>query len=223
MTTATFINTTSVGSNSTHANTANHEDKDVDDGLPSPTSPLMTTPLLDLLLLRDTHPIPDGKLSDSDRADLSHELDQLKVLSAEAQQTYLTVHASIQQYQQLVLSTHAQVAAAKQALVQASNTLSRTSSPPSTPRPSSPLGRSDSYTNPDTPRASCDSDNATHSASQEDEARLRKLGEQHVDLGNRLSHLLRDKAAEEETKKRLNDGLVKAKARIKEIEQKLDE
>ncbi|KAF9540404.1 hypothetical protein EC957_004350 [Mortierella hygrophila] len=55
------------------------------------------------------------------------------------------------------------------------------------------------------------------------ETRLDKLGHQHATLGGRLSQLLRDKAAAENVKKRLNDGLLRAKARIKAIEDKLEE
>ena len=53
------------------------------------------------------------------------------------------------------------------------------------------------------------------------EMQLAKLKQQHAELGGRLSQLLRDKAAAEETKKRLNDGLLRTKARMKEIERRL--
>ncbi|KAF9123127.1 hypothetical protein BGX30_001617, partial [Mortierella sp. GBA39] len=55
------------------------------------------------------------------------------------------------------------------------------------------------------------------------ETRLDKLGHQHAILGGRLSQLLRDKAAAENVKKCLNDGLLRAKSRIKAIEDKLEE
>jgi molecular chaperone GrpE (heat shock protein) len=53
------------------------------------------------------------------------------------------------------------------------------------------------------------------------EMQLAKLKQQHAELGGRLSQLLRDKAAAEETKKRLSDGLLRTKARMKEIERRL--
>ncbi|KAG0197918.1 hypothetical protein BGX28_008582 [Mortierella sp. GBA30] len=52
---------------------------------------------------------------------------------------------------------------------------------------------------------------------------LARLKQQHTELGDRLSQLLKDKATAEETKKRLNDGLLRTKARIKEIERRLRE
>ncbi|KAF9347584.1 hypothetical protein BGX26_000946 [Mortierella sp. AD094] len=57
----------------------------------------------------------------------------------------------------------------------------------------------------------------------DEEARLKLLGQEHENLGRKLTQLLKDKAAAEETKKRMNDGLLKAKARIKELERKLGE
>ncbi|KAF9957379.1 hypothetical protein BGZ72_001869 [Mortierella alpina] len=63
-----------------------------------------------------------------------------------------------------------------------------------------------------------------HEQEQDQETRemqMTKLKQQHADLGGRLSQLLRDKAAAEETKKRLNDGLLRTKARMKEIERRL--
>jgi predicted nuclease with TOPRIM domain len=52
---------------------------------------------------------------------------------------------------------------------------------------------------------------------------LERLEQEHVELGLKLSQVLRDKAEAEETKKRLNDYMMRAKSRIKEIEQKLSE
>lgn len=81
--------------------------------------------------------------------------------------------------------------------------------------------------------ASSSSASSSDSEEQEDEGveeeeddpetRLDKLGNQHAILGGQLSQLLRDKAAAEDVKKRLNDGLLRAKARIKAIEDKLGE
>ncbi|KAG0074398.1 hypothetical protein BGZ90_010803, partial [Linnemannia elongata] len=64
-------------------------------------------------------PIPEGTPSQKERQDLVRELDEIREASSEAREAYTAVHGVIQQYQQLVLSTHAQVAAAKVALVQA--------------------------------------------------------------------------------------------------------
>ncbi|KAG0042323.1 hypothetical protein BGZ90_009433 [Linnemannia elongata] len=52
---------------------------------------------------------------------------------------------------------------------------------------------------------------------------LERLEQEHVELGLKLSQVLRDKAEAEETKKRLNDYMMRAKSRIREIEQKLSE
>jgi len=52
---------------------------------------------------------------------------------------------------------------------------------------------------------------------------LHRLEQEHVDLGLKLSQVLRDKAEAEETKKRLNDYMLRAKTRIREIESKLCE
>jgi molecular chaperone GrpE (heat shock protein) len=58
---------------------------------------------------------------------------------------------------------------------------------------------------------------------EDTETRLDKLGMRHTFLGDQLSQLLRDKAAAENIKKRLTDGLLRAKARMKAIEEKLGE
>ncbi|KAF9095157.1 hypothetical protein BGX27_001319, partial [Mortierella sp. AM989] len=193
--------------------------------------------------------IPEGiPVSQEERTQLTTELAQLKQLSSEAQQTYTTIHATIQQYQQLVLSTHAQVAAAKRSLMQArgsnnnsnnnlySNTSSRTSSPPSSPTSystsmsvSSPRSRSNSFSfasslsNPIIEEDNNNDNNDNNKNDVDEEARLRQLGQEHAELGHKLTELLRDKASAEETKKRMNDCLLKAKARIKELERKLGE
>ncbi|KAF9369926.1 hypothetical protein CPB97_003164, partial [Podila verticillata] len=106
----------------------------------------------------------------------------------------------------LVLTTHAQVAAAKQAVLKAkgisssnASSTSNSASPSnasSPPSPSSPLG-------------------------EQQQSSLRELEQEHIELGLRLSQVLRDKAEAEETKKRLNDYMLKAKSRIKELEQRL--
>ncbi|KAG0261540.1 hypothetical protein BG011_000946 [Mortierella polycephala] len=54
-------------------------------------------------------------------------------------------------------------------------------------------------------------------------AHVHQLEQDHAELGGRLSQLLSDKAEAEETKKKLSDGLWKAKARIKDIERQLRE
>ncbi|KAF8950995.1 hypothetical protein BGZ46_004207 [Entomortierella lignicola] len=155
-------------------------------------------------------PLPKGPLTTDDRLRLQRELEQIKKTTNESQAAYKAAHASIPAFQQLVLTTHAQVAAAKQAVLQAkgitssalssnssSNSSSCSTSPPS---PSSPLENQS------------DSEGVQY---------LRKLEQEHVDLGIKLSQVLRDKAEAEETKKRLNDYIIRAKSRIKEIERKL--
>ncbi|KAF8941715.1 hypothetical protein BGZ47_007276 [Haplosporangium gracile] len=71
--------------------------------------------------------------------------------------------------------------------------------------------------------SSASSDEEQEEEEEDAETRLDKLGNQHAILGGQLSQLLRDKAAAENIKKRLNDGLLRAKARIKAIEHKLEE
>ncbi|KAF9284286.1 hypothetical protein BGZ68_004790, partial [Mortierella alpina] len=150
---------------------------------------------------------------------LQNELEQIRKSSAESQLAYNAAHASIPTYQQLVLTTHAQVAAAKQAVLHAkgisssgsssttnSSSTSNASSPPS---PSSPLNN---HLNQDMLKSV-----------EEHERNLQRLEQEHVELGLKLSQVLRDKAEAEETKKRLNDYMIRAKSRIKELEQKLRE
>ncbi|KAF9974840.1 hypothetical protein BGZ65_008541, partial [Modicella reniformis] len=93
--------------------------RDGSSSFPSPTSPKVVDQLQrqyeDL-----SHRFPNGTpLSSQDRISLEKELSKFKALSEKAQKTYDAVHATIQRYQQQMLSTHAQVAAAKQALLQA--------------------------------------------------------------------------------------------------------
>ncbi|KAG0051557.1 hypothetical protein BGZ83_003566 [Gryganskiella cystojenkinii] len=186
--------------------------------LPSPAISICT---LDLTLLP---PIPSGPLTNETRVQRKEELDQIKKCSSESQIAYNTAHASITAYQELVLTTHAQVAAAKQALLRAkgiastgsssnvsSNSTSSASSPPS---PSSPLNSHLVQQQQEILLKGCVDDH---------ERNLQRLEQEHVDLGLKLSQVLRDKAEAEETKKRLNDYMLRAKSRIKEIEQKLRE
>ncbi|KAF9940440.1 hypothetical protein BGZ67_007576 [Mortierella alpina] len=294
--------------------------------IPSPTS---LCELSHLVLDSCLSPLPEaeGELTDQDRHRLCEALANLRETSTQAQQAYLAVHASIQQYQQLVLSTHAQVAAAKHSLMQArgiitspsattatttttsssssftssstsstslisaassSNISSNASTPPLSPiSPISPIERhpyslsttkdvrdhppTGYHQNPDllNPNSTqcphpplhpppahhhhhhhyaTDAANRGTSEPRKEatttmmmmttttepeppqereqdpetkEMRLAKLKQQHAELGGRLSQLLRDKAAAEETKKRLNDGLLRTKARMKEIERRL--
>ncbi|KAF9578917.1 hypothetical protein BGW38_005056, partial [Lunasporangiospora selenospora] len=195
------------------------------DSLPSPASSITN---LDII----SSPIPEGTLTEEARAQLKSELDLIRRATSESQTAYNTAHASIPSFQQLVLTTHAQVATAKQAVQQArgvgtsvsttspnssrstsnscpnSSPASNASSPPS---PSSPLGS----------RASQDGDGAF--GAEEHNQLIQRLEQEHIDLGLKLSQALRDKAEAEETKKRLSDYMIRAKARIKEIEQKLSE
>ncbi|KAF9097161.1 hypothetical protein BGX23_009650 [Mortierella sp. AD031] len=324
---------------------------------PSPLSPTTISPSLSLLtspvsatILDPIHyfslMIPEGAPTAEERQELVRELAEIHEATVEARQACTAVHGSIQQYQQLVLSTHAQVAAAKLALVQArelvssngnmnnrgvcgdggkqgrkmrgsrerssnsssnkataagggggsmrtsrssyfppcttigpnstetdketeagavamvstlsSSSLNMANASPFIPSscsiassplsPSSPFllsrteeedesdgdatttssGRNaNSFDESDSPSSSSSSSSSPSSdVDDEDEdmeTRLDKLGERHAILGRQLSQLLRDKAAAEETKKRLNDGLLRAKARIKAIELKLGE
>ncbi|KAG0364840.1 hypothetical protein BGZ54_007104 [Gamsiella multidivaricata] len=311
-TTTTLSSSTDHPKNTTNKDTSMNANMNtnINSQLPSPTSPTATTfvsnttteasQILHKLLraLPPSAPVLEGRTSSSSTTeqDLREELDNLKQLSTEAQQTYMIVHGLIQQYQQLVLSTHAQVAAAKQALIHARGTLSSsssssstsslssqyyagqsypqqqrqhqqhqqgysstssgTSSPPLSPPSSgwsragsfsstfnylSPTSTSQNYSFPDGVPSHHQHQYSHHHQHQypdhhqqhpypehyqqhqheDDEERVRRLSQEHTDLGYRLSQLLRDKAAAEETKKRLNDGLVKVKARIREIGQTL--
>ncbi|KAF9975346.1 hypothetical protein BGZ73_001067 [Actinomortierella ambigua] len=195
--------------------------------LPSP-GPVMIGP-------GSVHPIPEGSLTDLDRAALEKELELLKSSVRDSQQVYSTTHASIPGFQELVLTTHAQVAQAKKAVLEtrqqihkqqhhhsqqqsedqptsSNSSYSGTPPPPSaTPSPpNSPLSRSDA---PDDSTTDAD----------DDLARLARLEREHELLGKKLTQVLRDKAEAEETKKRLSDYMAWAKSRTREIENKLQE
>ncbi|KAF9302572.1 hypothetical protein BGZ74_005165 [Mortierella antarctica] len=152
-------------------------------------------------------PLPSGVLSEDARAQLQGELDHIRQSILETQLAYNTAHASIPTYQQLVLTTHAQVAAAKQAVLKAKGASSSSSNASSSSNSASPSNAS----SPPSP------------SSPLDQQALQELEKEHIELGLRLSQVLRDKAEAEETKKRLNDQMLKAKSRIKELEQRLRE
>ncbi|KAG0310847.1 hypothetical protein BGZ99_010515 [Dissophora globulifera] len=274
-TTTTTTNTTNTTptTNTTTTTTTNSAST-----LPSPISPPATAPVLEHLLLQIALPLP---LPQTDRAALLHRhLTCLKLLYEKAQRTHNDIHGAIQQYQQLVLTTHARVASAKNALMLAtctspqtsfpfpprgsttgqqqqprSNASSRASSPPTTPGAFYPSPRRGLHF-PRRARADSDVDahgihtsavasdldrtnsssssngltngytsNTTTTDDSEDSemARVQQLRREHADLGRRLSQLLIDKAAAEEAKKRLGDGLNQARARIREIERILAE
>ncbi|KAG0082957.1 hypothetical protein BGZ93_002106, partial [Podila epicladia] len=141
------------------------------------------------------------------RAQLQGELDHIRQSILDTQLAYNTAHASIPTYQQLVLTTHAQVAAAKQAVLKAKGASSSSSNASSSSNSASPSNAS----SPPSP------------SSPLDQQALQELEQEHIELGLRLSQVLRDKAEAEETKKRLNDYMLKAKSRIKELEQRLRE
>ncbi|KAF9343601.1 hypothetical protein BGX26_005479, partial [Mortierella sp. AD094] len=154
-------------------------------------------------------PLPEGKLTTNDRVRLQDELEQIKKTTAESQLAYNAAHASIPAYQQLVLTTHAQVAAAKQAVLQAKGTSSSTpSSNTSSACNSSPTSSASSPPSPSSPLDNTLNRGALEGAEQQ--LNLRRLEQEHVDLGLKLSQALRDKAEAEETKKRLNDYMVRA-------------
>ncbi|KAG0040957.1 hypothetical protein BGZ82_005508 [Podila clonocystis] len=169
--------------------------------LPSPASSITA---LDTIA---TSPLPSGVLSNDARAQLQGELDHIRQSVLETQLAYNTAHASIPTYQQLVLTTHAQVAAAKQAVLKAKGVSSSSSNASSSSNSASPSNAS----SPPSP------------SSPLDQQGLQELEQEHIELGLRLSQVLRDKAEAEETKKRLNDYMLKAKSRIKELEQRLRE
>lgn len=173
--------------------------------IPSPASPIDA---LDFVM----SPIPEGKLSASDRDKLKSLLDETREKSAKSQEAYNTAHASITRLQQLVLSTHAKVAEAKQAVLEAKGISSSNGSSASN---STPTSNASSPPSPSSP--------LNHLEDTEHEERLQKLEREHVDLGIKLSKALRDKAEAEETKKILSDYLMRAKQTIKELEQKLRE
>ncbi|KAG0271124.1 hypothetical protein BGZ95_001128 [Linnemannia exigua] len=186
--------------------------------LPSPGSPL---PLADFTF----SPIPAGPLSPEARAQLQNELDQIRKCSAESQTAYNAAHASIPTYQQLVLTTHAQVAAAKQAVLQAKGLTPTSSSAPSIANSTSSSSSTSNASSPPSPLSPLN--NHMHqdllNGIQAHGQNLERLEQEHVELGLKLSRVLRDKAEAEETKKRLNDYMMRAKSRIRQIEQKLSE
>ncbi|KAG0235475.1 hypothetical protein BGW42_005261 [Actinomortierella wolfii] len=182
--------------------------------LPSP-GPVMIGP-------GSVYPIPDGALSDLDRAALEKELALLKTSIQDSQQVHSTTHASIPGYQELVLTTHAQVAQAKKAVLEArqqiqqlqssSSSSTNSASASATPSPpSSPVSRTGA------------SDGAESADGEDMHARLARLEQEHEQLGNKLTQVLRDKAEAEEAKKRLHDYINWAKSRSREIENKLKE
>ncbi|KAF9318300.1 hypothetical protein BG003_011532 [Podila horticola] len=190
-------------------------------------------------------PLPEGPLSAQARHQLELERDQLRALLTDTQRIYQTVQGSIPTFQQLVLTTHAQVAAAKRALMQARGICSpsTTSSPTSmsayswpssactSPSPSSPaMSRAQSYSNAlpqygttDNENPNQDGDSTSLGMLLDPQLILERLEQDHVALGVKLSQLLREKADAEETKKRLGDSMKRSKARVREIERRLGE
>ncbi|KAF9081975.1 hypothetical protein BGX29_009914 [Mortierella sp. GBA35] len=186
--------------------------------LPSPGSPL---PLLDSTF----SPIPDGPLSADARAQLQNELDQIRKCFAESQTGWSQLNASIPTYQQLVLTTHAQVAAAKQAVLQAKGLTPTSSTVPSITNSTSSSSSTSNASSPPSPLSPLN--NHMHqdllNGIQAHGQNLERLEQEHAELGQKLSQVLRDKAEAEENKKRLQDYMTRAKSRIREIEQKLSE
>ncbi|KAF8922933.1 hypothetical protein BGZ58_003563 [Dissophora ornata] len=162
-------------------------------------------------------PIPEGKLTDETRAQLEAELQQTRNSMAESQVEINAAHASITAFQNLVLTTHDQVGKAKQAVMQARG-ISPTS--PSTMSSGSSSSSASTASSPPSPSSPMSEGLGQDSNSPEN---LRRLEQEHAELGLRLSQVLRDKAEAEETKKRLSDEVVRARSRIREIEQKLSE
>ncbi|KAG0240589.1 hypothetical protein B0O80DRAFT_502800 [Mortierella sp. GBAus27b] len=162
--------------------------------------------------INDKSPLPEGKLSPDLRAQIESELEQIRKSMAELQAAYNAAHATIPQFQQLVLSTHAKVAELKQAVLQAKGISSSTNSSASN---SSPPSNASSPPSPSSP--------LNHMQDAEHEERLRKLEQLHLDLGNKLTQSLREKAEAEENKKRISDNLMRTRHRIKELEQRLHE
>ncbi|KAG0096695.1 hypothetical protein BGZ93_004134 [Podila epicladia] len=190
-------------------------------------------------------PLPEGSLSAQARHQLEQERDQLRTLLADTQRFYQIVQGSIPTFQQLVLTTHAQVAAAKRTLMQArgicspSNTSSPTtmsayswpSSACTSPSPSSPaMSRAESCSSVLPHYGATDNENTDQDDSisplgmlLDPQSILERLEQEHVALGLKLSQLLREKAEAEETKKRLGDSMKRSKARVREIERRLGE
>ncbi|KAF9935366.1 hypothetical protein FBU30_003156 [Linnemannia zychae] len=188
--------------------------------LPSPGSPL-SLPTLDFTF----SPIPTGPLSADARAQLQAELDQIRKCSAESQTAYNAAHASIPSYQQLVLTTHAQVAAAKQAVLQAKGLTPTSSTSPSASNSTTSSSSTSNASSPPSPVSPLN--NHMHqdllNGIQAHGQNLERLEQEHVELGLKLSQVLRDKAEAEATKKNLHDYMMRSKSRIKEIEEKLNE
>ncbi|KAG0028015.1 hypothetical protein BGZ81_005089 [Podila clonocystis] len=188
-------------------------------------------------------PLPEGPLSAQARHQLEQERDQLRTLLTDTQRVYQTVQGSIPTFQQLVLTTHAQVAAAKRTLMQARGICSpSTTSSPTTmstyswpssactsPSPSSPaMSRAQSFSNAPQYATTDENQNQDDSMSPlgmllDPQLILERLEQEHVALGLKLSQLLREKAEAEETKKRLGDSMKRSKARVREIERRLGE
>ncbi|KAF9994171.1 hypothetical protein BGZ65_010228 [Modicella reniformis] len=170
-------------------------------------------------------PMPEGTLSNENRVQLQQELEQIRSMMAESQASYNVVYVRIPKLQQLVLSTHAQVAAAKQALLEAKGTLLSALSSPSSSLSSSPSSSNNSSaTNSNSSSPPSPFSPLNHvMQDKEHEQKVRRLEEEHMQLGINLSNILRKKAEAEANKKKLSDYLMQAKQRIKDIEQKLRE
>ncbi|KAF9374870.1 hypothetical protein CPB97_011828 [Podila verticillata] len=246
----------SLATSDNHTGT-NHTGAWVNTGLPSPISPALpflsgpstlikpelrtsfsATQLSQLMFT----PLPEGPLSNQSRQQLEQERDQLRAMLTDTQRIYQTVQGSIPTFQQLVLTTHAQVAAAKHTLLQARGICSSTNTPSPTsmsacswpssactsPSPSSPaLSRAQSFSIA-LPHGVMDENPNQDSTSPlgmllEPQLILERLEQEHVALGLKLSQLLREKAEAEETKKKLGDSMKRSKARVREIERKLGE
>jgi hypothetical protein len=155
---------------------------------------------------------PEGEVSECVRTQLKLELEQIRKSTAESQEAYNLAYAAIPKLQHLVLSTHAKVAEAKKAVLEAKGISSSTNSSTSGSAPTS---------NASSPPSSSSLLGLTHET--ENEERQQKLVQEHINLGLTLSQALRDKAKAEDNKKRLHDDLMRDKQRIKEVEQKLRE
>ncbi|KAK3814952.1 MAG: hypothetical protein J3Q66DRAFT_202858 [Benniella sp.] len=180
-----------------------------------PTLDIMTATIFTKSLPSPAHSInddPEGELSECVRDQLKIELEQIRKSTAESQEAYNLAYAAIPKLQHLVLSTHAKVAEAKKAVLEAKGISSSANSSTSGSAPTS---------NASSPPSSSSLLSLTHEA--ENEERLQKLVQEHIELGLTLSQALRDKAKAEDNKKRLHDDLMRNKQRIKELEQKLRE
>ncbi|KAI8358009.1 hypothetical protein B0O80DRAFT_443786 [Mortierella sp. GBAus27b] len=92
------------------------------DSLPSPTSPVKVSSFSFPTRLRPRCncriPEDDAPLTDQDRKHFSQELVDLEEFRREAQEAYDMLQATVQRFQQAMLTTHAQVAAAKKELLE---------------------------------------------------------------------------------------------------------